>query len=77
MERKVKPLEWDGEKLTLIDQRKLPHEEVFLSYDSVEGVHSSIKDMVVRGAPLIGFTALYGMVLALMGMESFSKDAWP
>jgi methylthioribose-1-phosphate isomerase len=74
MERKVKPLEWDGEKLTLIDQRKLPHEEIFLSYDSVEGVHSSIKDMVVRGAPLIGFTALYGMVLALMGMESFSKD---
>ncbi len=70
MTRKVRPLEWDGEKLTLIDQRKLPHEEVFLSYTDVEGVHSSIKDMVVRGAPLIGFTALYGMVLALKNLKS-------
>lgn len=74
MARKVDPLVWDGEKLTLIDQRKLPHEESFLSYIDVEGVHSSIKDMVVRGAPLIGFTALYGMVLALKNMKSPSIE---
>lgn len=69
MKRKVKPLEWNGEELILIDQRKLPHEEVFHSYCTVEGVHASIKDMVVRGAPLIGFTALFGMVLAVKNME--------
>lgn len=62
--RKVNPLEWKDNKLTLIDQRRLPLHEEFLSFDTVEGVHGSIKDMVVRGAPLIGFTALFGMVIA-------------
>jgi methylthioribose-1-phosphate isomerase len=62
--RKVEPLKWQNGELVLIDQRKLPHQEVFQTYTDVEGVHASIKDMVVRGAPLIGFTALFGMVLA-------------
>ncbi|MCF8058259.1 MAG: S-methyl-5-thioribose-1-phosphate isomerase [Bacteriovoracaceae bacterium] len=62
--RKVEPLRWNNGVLTLIDQRKLPHQEIFHDYSSVEGVHASIKDMVVRGAPLIGFTALFGMVIA-------------
>ena len=77
--RKVEPLQWKNDELVLIDQRKLPHEESFLSFNTVEGVHSSIKDMVVRGAPLIGFTALYGMVVAVqtsdgLNMEQLRKD---
>lgn len=70
--RKVKPLEWTGEELVLIDQRKLPLVEEFLSFSTVEGIHASIKDMVVRGAPLIGFTALYGMVIASKDSQDLS-----
>ena len=69
---KIKPLEWKEDKLVLIDQRKLPLKQEFLSYNSIEGVHEAIKDMVVRGAPLIGFTALFGMVLA--AKETFNLE---
>ncbi len=72
--RKVEPLVWKDNKLTLIDQRRIPHEENFLSFDTVEGVHSAIKDMVVRGAPLIGFTALFGMVVAVNTAKEFTFE---
>jgi methylthioribose-1-phosphate isomerase len=72
--RKVEPLVWKNDKLTLIDQRKLPHEEIFLTFDTVQGVHASIKDMVVRGAPLIGFTALFGMVVAVNEVKELTLE---
>ncbi len=59
------PLKWDGEKLSLIDQRYLPHQESWVEIHDVQGCFTAIRDMVVRGAPLIGFTALWGMVLFL------------
>ena len=65
METPVKAIEWKDNKLVLIDQRVLPQKESYLEYDSLEGTHEAIKVMVTRGAPLIGFTALYGMVLWL------------
>jgi methylthioribose-1-phosphate isomerase len=58
-----KTLTWENELLALIDQRKLPLEEEYVHCKTLEETHGAIKDMVVRGAPLIGFTALYGMVL--------------
>ncbi|MBT3585120.1 MAG: S-methyl-5-thioribose-1-phosphate isomerase [Halobacteriovoraceae bacterium] len=63
MKELVKALEWKDEALYLIDQRKLPLEETFVKVTTLEECHGAIKDMVVRGAPLIGFTAIYGMVL--------------
>lgn len=50
--------------LTLLDQRKLPHEEVYLTFTDVESVAHAITDMVVRGAPAIGIVAAYGVVIA-------------
>ncbi len=50
--------------LVLLDQRLLPGREVRLSYSRVEDVACAIREMVVRGAPAIGVTAAYGMVLA-------------
>jgi len=63
--KKVIPLIWKDRKLSLIDQRILPLEEKYIDIRSLEEVHRAIKDMVVRGAPLIGFTALYGLVVHL------------
>ncbi len=60
----VVPIDWDGKLLSLLDQRLLPHEERWLHLSSWEEAAKAITDMVVRGAPAIGITAAFGMVLA-------------
>lgn len=58
-----RPIIWKDNKLYLLDQRYLPHEETFVEVTDLAGTALAIKDMVVRGAPCIGFTAIYGMAL--------------
>ncbi len=53
----------DGRSVDVIDQRWLPHEFRVERIDSVEGMAVAIRDMWVRGAPLIGVAAAYGMAL--------------
>lgn len=62
---KVKSIEWLDGRLNLLDQRKLPVEEIWCSHDSAASVAAAIRDMVVRGAPAIGISAAYGLVLAV------------
>lgn len=62
---KVTAIRWQSGNLYLLDQRCLPLEEQWLVYDSAATVAQAIRDMVVRGAPAIGITAAYGVVLAL------------
>jgi methylthioribose-1-phosphate isomerase len=59
-------VEWDPvtEAVRLIDQTRLPHDEVFVSCRTVAEVAAAIRDMVVRGAPAIGAAAAYGTALA-------------
>lgn len=61
----MKPIEWRGDKLILLDQRMLPFETRYVEARTVEDVATAIRDMVVRGAPAIGITAAFGMVIAL------------
>jgi methylthioribose-1-phosphate isomerase len=58
----------DGDTTTvqIIDQRRLPHEWVIQDLKSFEDAAIAIKDMAVRGAPLIGVTAAYGLYLAAL-----------
>lgn len=58
------PLRWANGILELLDQRRLPREEVYLPCRHVDDVAEAIRTLAVRGAPLIGITAAYGMVLA-------------
>ena len=69
----IRPVLWESNKLKLIDQRILPNEYEFIYYDDVREVAQAITDMVVRGAPAIGVTAAYGVVLA--ARNQFNKDA--
>ena len=56
---------WDEDgKVKIIDQRPLPHKLVIEELKTVDEVAAAIKDMHVRGAPLIGVTAAYGMYIA-------------
>jgi methylthioribose-1-phosphate isomerase len=48
-----------------IDQTRLPHELVFRRIETLQGAVEAISTMVVRGAPLVGATAAYGLALAL------------
>jgi methylthioribose-1-phosphate isomerase len=54
----------DGEAVDVIDQTKLPHRFEILTLHSAADAERAIRTMVVRGAPLIGATAAYGMALA-------------
>ncbi len=59
-------LDQDQRTVKIIDQRLLPHELVIEDITTVDAVIFAIKDMMVRGAPLIGVTAAYGVYLAAL-----------
>ena len=64
---------WYEEKVVkIIDQTKLPHQFIIKDLNSVKDAINAIKVMEVRGAPLIGGTAAYGIVLAIQ--ESTEKE---
>lgn len=76
MQDTIRAIQWDGEVLKLLDQRLLPHEEIYNEYRDVASVAAAIKDMVVRGAPAIGITAAFGVVLAARVHIAKSPDNW-
>lgn len=61
--------EGNSKVVQVIDQQKLPFQFEVIDLKSVEDTYFAIKDMVVRGAPLIGVTAAYGMYLALVNFD--------
>ncbi|MEI9405374.1 S-methyl-5-thioribose-1-phosphate isomerase [Mesorhizobium argentiipisi] len=56
----------DKRSVEIIDQRWLPHEFRIEKIGSVAGIAAAIRDMWVRGAPLIGVTAAYGVAIQMM-----------
>ncbi|WP_041658294.1 S-methyl-5-thioribose-1-phosphate isomerase [Marinithermus hydrothermalis] len=74
MER-VLPFRFDEAEATfwLLDQRKLPFEEVWVPVKTAREAAEAIRAMVVRGAPAIGVTAAYGMVLAHLAGEALAE----
>src|SRR5258708_8215683 len=58
-------LEPDGGSVGAIARRRLPHEFVIARLETAEAAADAIRPMLVRGAPLIGATAAYGMALAV------------
>jgi methylthioribose-1-phosphate isomerase len=70
---RIARLEEDGPRVVLLDQRKLPDEEVEVACRSAAEVAEAIRAMVVRGAPAIGVAAAYGMVLAALSGEDLAE----
>jgi methylthioribose-1-phosphate isomerase len=62
----IEPLRWEESRLSVIDQRQLPQQLEWLTLRTVEEVAQAIEQLVVRGAPLIGITAAYGVALAAL-----------
>jgi methylthioribose-1-phosphate isomerase len=57
-------LRWSDDGVVLLDQRRLPGEEIYLVLRDVEGVARAIEDLAVRGAPAIGCAAALGVARA-------------
>lgn len=72
----VRAIEWRDDHLALLDQRLLPDEERWLRLATVQQVTGAIRDMVVRGAPAIGITAAYGVVLAAHQHYAQTPGRW-
>ena len=64
---RIRAVQWRGDHLQLLDQRKLPLGEEWIECRNVEDVARAIRNLVVRGAPAIGIAAAWGVVLAAQG----------
>jgi methylthioribose-1-phosphate isomerase len=67
---RIRPIRWQGDRLSLLDQRKLPFTVEFLDCVDSDAVARAIHDLVVRGAPAIGIAAAWGAVLAGQGVQA-------
>ena len=59
-------IEWKGDHVAMIDQRKLPSAEVYVTCKTAPEVARAIKTMVIRGAPAIGVAAAMGIALGML-----------
>ncbi|PCJ34161.1 MAG: S-methyl-5-thioribose-1-phosphate isomerase, partial [Moraxellaceae bacterium] len=75
-ESNVVAIEWKNDQLYLLDQRQLPAKVEWIAHQQVSQVVTSIIEMVVRGAPAIGITAAYGIVLAARARYQESPTGW-
>lgn len=69
----------DPTTVQIIDQRHLPHRFIIEDLKTLEDAETAIRDMHVRGAPLIGSAAAYGMYLAAKSLQHdkhFDEKIW-
>lgn len=72
----VLALQWTGDSLKVLDQRRLPATITYDEYRDSKGVAEAIKTMRVRGAPAIGIAAAYGVVLSVKRHTCDSSENW-
>ena len=75
--KSYKTIWFENNVVKIIDQTKLPHQFIIKNLKSIKDAINAIKNMEVRGAPLIGATAAYGIVLAIIenNDQSFLKQS--
>ncbi|MBI2851551.1 MAG: S-methyl-5-thioribose-1-phosphate isomerase [Chloroflexi bacterium] len=79
MNTTYQPIEWLGDRVKILDQTKLPGEEVYLETRDYRDVAIAIKELKVRGAPAIGVAGAYGIAVGALGIkveirEEFLKE---
>lgn len=73
---RIRAVEWVDDHLRLIDQRLLPGKFEHIDLHDISGAAQAIRDMVVRGAPAIGVTAAYAVVLAARARYAANAANW-
>lgn len=69
-------IRFDGNSVSMIDQRLLPDKEVYLTFTDYKDVAKAIKNMVVRGAPAIGVTAAFGIALGAKAINTLDREVF-
>jgi methylthioribose-1-phosphate isomerase len=72
----MKPVEWLGNKIKIIDQTQLPGKLVFAELRDYTRVVTAIKELKVRGAPAIGVAAAYGIALGARNIKAKDKASY-
>src|SRR5688500_9665826 len=72
-------IDWQGDVVVMVDQRKLPGQELYLRCRTAQEVARAIRTMVIRGAPAIGVAAAMGIALGMKrspakGTRQFAVD---
>ena len=70
----IRPINWTGSRLELLDQTRLPHEHATVGITDYRQAAAAIAEMRVRGAPAIGVAAAYAMALAAAELQSRERD---
>lgn len=70
----MRTIEWKDGVVTTIDQTKLPHETVILKIKTIEQMAEAIKNLRIRGAPLLGAAAAFGLALTAFYSKANSKE---
>ena len=71
----IRAVWFENGKVMMIDQRRLPHDLVFVGFTDYKEVALSIRNMTIRGAPSIGAAAAYGMCLAALSKADLKEAA--
>lgn len=72
---RIRPIRWIGHSLELLDQRKLPFSVDYVTCNDSDDVADAIRSLAVRGAPAIGISAAWGLVLAARGVDADDGEA--
>jgi methylthioribose-1-phosphate isomerase len=73
---RIRAVEWENDRLKLIDQRLLPGRLQYLYLETLADTAEAIRNMVVRGAPAIGITAAYAVVLGARARYQDDRADW-
>jgi len=71
----AQPIEWTKDGVVMLDQRRLPAEEIHYTYTDYREVAKAIHEMIIRGAPAIGVAAAMGVALGVQNSKAASLDA--
>jgi methylthioribose-1-phosphate isomerase len=70
----IKAIEWLGDRVRILDQTRLPREEVYLELSRYQDIASAIAELKIRGAPAIGVAGAYAMALGALKIRAKSRD---
>ncbi len=70
----VETIQWTADGVVMIDQTRLPREQVFVTCKSYDEVATAIKDMIIRGAPAIGVAAAMGVAIGVQKAGNIAAE---
>src|ERR1700682_4230228 len=71
----VETIQWTSDGVVMIDQTRLPREQIFVTCTSYQEVAEAIRSMIIRGAPAIGVAAAMGIAIGVLRAEEAELDA--